>query len=77
MIISVGISFRPLTGMVLAKIMSWRTMDLFSPPYGDGTKDEEVFGYQEAFSPPYGDGTTREVNHYERNEFSPPYGDGT
>lgn len=77
MIISVGISFRPLTGMVLAKIMSWRTMDLFSPPYGDGTKDEEVFGYQEAFSPPYGDGTKMAMENQFVYKFSPPCGDGT
>ena len=32
---------------------------LFSPPYGDGTKETTMFKKDTKFSPPYGDGTMK------------------
>lgn len=50
---------------------------MFSPPYGDGTNNEEYHKRVIGFSPPYGDGTSEEIVTKSYYPFSPPYGDGT
>ena len=51
--------------------------ELFSPPYGDGTKIINCTPHCVKFSPPYGDGTVSIDCKVSKDWFSPPYGDGT